>query len=143
MEQQASKAKFQFLGYRIRKTSFEIKSEDSSNTLNIRFNPSGIIKRDLSCYQLKLDVFLEDENRCMNMEISAIADFRFELGIDKEQLNQYFYINAPAILFPYIRAYIATLSVLAGTKIINLPTYNLSALGDELRKNTVDSDQCL
>ena len=51
-------------------------------------------------------------------------------------MNQYFYTNAPAILFPYIRAYISTLTNLSGYKPINLPTLNLTSLREDLEKNT-------
>ena len=69
-----------------------------------------------------------------------MADFYFEKGIEEKQLNNYFYINAPAILFPYIRAYITTLTSLSGLKPIILPTLNLIGLGKDLadHTNTID-----
>ena len=56
-------------------------------------------------------------------------------------MNQYFYTNAPAILFPYIRAYISTLTNLSGYKPINLPTLNLTSLREELEKNTTEVEE--
>ncbi len=44
-------------------------------------------------------------------------------------------MNAPAILFPYIRSYISTLSTLSGLSPIVLHTLNLTSLKDELLDN--------
>ena len=70
--------------------------------------------------------------------MDTVSNFSFDSQIEITQLNKYFYMNAPAILFPYIRAYISTLSVLSGIEPITLPTLNLSGLGKELEKNTVE-----
>ena len=79
---------------------------------------------------------IEDENKAFNIEIKAIANYVFENGIELEKLNNFFYINAPALLFPYIRAFISTLTNLSGFEPINLPTLNMTKLGDDLKRNT-------
>ena len=61
----------------------------------------------------------------------------FENKEGLENLGKFFYINAPALLFPYIRAYISTLTNLSGFEPINLPTLNMTRLGDDLKKNTI------
>lgn len=53
-----------------------------------------------------------------------------------DNLGMFFYTNAPALLFPYIRAYISTLTNLSGFEPINLPTLNMTQLGKELEQNT-------
>lgn len=50
-------------------------------------------------------------------------------------LPHYFAVNAPAILFPYIRAYISLLTSLSGVGTVLLPTLNLSSLSKELLNN--------
>lgn len=47
-----------------------------------------------------------------------------------------FYKNAPAIIFPYVRAYVTSLTVLSGIEAINIPTMNLSSIADDLKNNT-------
>ena len=62
------------------------------------------------------------------------AEIKNKEGLDN--LNNLFFVNAPALLFPYIRAYISTLTNLSGFDPINLPTLNMSGLGEDLKKNT-------
>lgn len=129
-------SKFQFKGFLIKRSLIELKEGLPSPKFSIRFNPKGIINPFESTFHLTLGVVIEDENKKLLIEIEAVADYLFDNAFDKETLNKLFYINAPALLFPYIRAYISTLTNLSGIKPITLPTLNLSVLGDELQKNT-------
>ena len=129
-------SKFQFKGFLIKRSVIELKDGQPSSKLTINFSPKGIIKQNESVFQLILGVKIEDENKTLLIEIEAVSDFLFNNDIDKDILDTLFYINAPALLFPYIRAYISTLTNLSGIKPVTLPTLNLSALGTELQKNT-------
>ena len=142
MEEQSKKAKFQFKNYKIVKSHFELKSDNPANAIDLKFDPKGIINRENSCFNLKLGVLIEDENQSFLIEVIIVADFYFDTDISPEHLNQYFYVNAPALLFPYVRAYISTLTTLSGINAINLPTLNLTALGGQLEANTTESEEC-
>jgi preprotein translocase subunit SecB len=83
-------------------------------------------------------VNIEDENKSFNIEIDAVANYTFESEIGIDNLSKFFYVNAPALLFPYIRAYISTLTNLSGFEPINLPTLNMTRLGEDLKNNTTE-----
>ena len=68
---------------------------------------------------------IEDENNSLNIKIETIGLFEFDSDIENYK-NVFFSQNAPAILFPYVRAYISTLTSLAGIPPVILPTLNLS-----------------
>jgi preprotein translocase subunit SecB len=142
MEEQSKNAKFQFKNYKILKSYFEIKNENHSNTINLNFDPKGIISKENSCFKLQLGVKIDDINESFHIEVIIVADFYFDTEISQESLNNYFFINAPALLFPYVRAYISTLTTLSGINPINLPTLNLTALGGQLQQNTTESTEC-
>lgn len=72
----------------------------------------------------------------IHIEIEAVANYSFDRHIDVESLDKLFYVNAPALLFPYIRAYISTLTNLSGFEPVNLPTLNMTKLGNDLKRNT-------
>jgi len=129
-------SKFQFKGFLIKRSLIELKEGTPSSKLSISFNPQGLIKSSESIFQLTLGVKIEDENNILLIDIMALSEYIFDREVDKDTLNNLFFINAPALLFPYIRAYISTLTNLSGIKPITLPTLNLSALGNELQKNT-------
>lgn len=135
-------AKFQFKEYFIRKSSIEKKEGDVSDEFKISFSPNGIIYKSDSCFRLILGVHIEDVNRVIVIDIEAVANYYFDKEVDFASLESYFYINAPALLFPYIRAYISTLTNLSGYKPVNLPTLNLQRLGKELKERTTESDSC-
>jgi preprotein translocase subunit SecB len=98
------------------------------------------VNKRKSHFQLHLGVNISDENKVFDIEIQSVANFDFSSEIESKKLNSFFYVNAPAILFPYIRAYISTLTTLSGLKPLILPTLNLSNLGKELEDNTIDFD---
>ncbi len=129
-------SRFQFKGFIVRRSLIELNEGETPQQFTINFLPKGLIKENDSVFKLKLGIKIEDENKVLQIEVDAEANYFFDKEISKEQLANLFYINAPALLFPYIRAYISTLTNLSGIKPITLPTLNLSKLGAELQKNT-------
>lgn len=129
-------SKFQFKGFHIVRTLIERTEKESSKKINLGFAPKGLLYKNDSNFQLHLDVKIEDENKSFQIEIDAIANYVFENKESLDNLSKFFYVNAPALLFPYIRAYISTLTNLSGFEPINLPTLNMTRLGEDLRKNT-------
>jgi len=132
-------SKFQFKGFSIIRTLIERNEKDPSKKLSLGFAPKGLIKKQDATFQLQLGVKIEDENRSFKIEIDSIANYTFEDKTGLDELSNLFYANAPALLFPYIRAYISTLTNLSGFEPINLPTLNMEQLGQDLKKNTTES----
>lgn len=131
-------SKFQFKGFTIIRSLIERNDNEPSAKLTLGFDPKGFINKNDLTYQLHLGVKVEDENKSFKIEINAVANYTFENKAELENLNSFFYINAPALLFPYIRAYISTLTNLSGFEPINLPTLNMTRMGDDLKKNTIE-----
>ena len=131
-------SKFQFKGFKIIKSNIERNDKEPSQKISLNFAPKGFINKQDNIFQLHLEVKIEDENKSFNIEIKAIADYKFEHKEGLENLNNFFYVNAPALLFPYIRAYISTLTNLSGFDPINLPTLNMTGLGEDLKRNITD-----
>lgn len=131
-------SKFQFKGFNIIRSLIERNENKASQKINLGFAPKGFINKNDSNFQLQLGVRIEDENKSFKIEIDAIANYVFENKESLNNLSKFFYVNAPALLFPYIRAYISTLTNLSGFEPINLPTLNMTRLGEDLRKNTTE-----
>ncbi|ADQ79033.1 protein export chaperone SecB [Paludibacter propionicigenes WB4] len=129
---------FQFKGYRIERSVIELKSVEIGENFNISFDSKGIINKSESSYQLNLTAYIKDKENTINIEVAVVSFFSFDSQIEKSQLEKLFYMNAPAIIFPYLRSYITTLTVLSGIDPIILPTLNLSSLGKELEENTTE-----
>lgn len=131
-----SKAKFRFEKYLIEKTTIEITDIPNAANIVFGFSPSGTLDKTKKLFQLKLGTHIFDEKKSFNITVNASAEFIFEDIEDENLLHNFLYKNAPAILFPYIRAYIASLSSLSGIPAILLPTINMSSLTEELKTNT-------
>ena len=129
-------SKFQFKGFKIIRSLIERNDNEPSKKLSLGFVPKGFINKNDSNFQLQLGVKIEDENKSFKIEIESVANYSFENKEGLDKLDNLFYVNAPALLFPYIRAYISTLTNLSGFEPINLPTLNMLGLGDDLKKNT-------
>jgi len=127
---------FQFKGFIVRRSLINLNEGETPQQFTINFFPVGIIEENNSVFKLKLGVKIEDKKKVLQIEVDAEADYFFDKEISKKQLDNFFYVNAPALLFPYIRAYISTLTNLSGIKPITLPTLNLTELGVDLKENT-------
>jgi len=100
-------------------------------------NPYGTIDETSKIFKLTLEVFIKDSNGSFDIKLTALGFFEFKFEKTPENLSNYFYTNAPAIIFPYIRAYISSITALSGLKAVNLPVMNLSNLKDQLKANTI------
>jgi preprotein translocase subunit SecB len=130
------KSAFKFRKHRIRRSFIEIKDEaKEEREFRIDCTPSGIVNRKTSEFVLTLNAKITDSTNSVNIEIDAEAIFKFSNDSPERELDNFFYTNSSAILFPYIRAYIATLTTLSGESIVP-PTLNLTGLGDKLKENT-------
>ena len=71
------------------------------------------------------------------VNISLEADFEFNGISELEDVPDYFYPNSLAIVYPYVRAFVSTLSLQANIHPLLLPTINLSSLKEEFKKHTI------
>jgi preprotein translocase subunit SecB len=133
MENKQPVAKFRFLGYKIIKSYLDFNDRDiQSDSINLNIKPT-IIEQTEKLFRLNLDVTLGNDTSDFNVNISIIGTFEYESD-DKERLSKFFSLNAPAIMFPYIRAYISTITTLSGIPTMLIPTLNVSNLADEICK---------
>lgn len=129
-------SKFQFKGYRINKSFIELKEESNFDNLKIGFNVSGLVHKNDNIFYLKLNVEILNDEKDLEIKIEAVGKYEFEGYDESKEISNFFYINSSAILFPYIRAYISTLTNLSGNRSVTLPTMNLTNLAEDLKSNT-------
>lgn len=130
-------SKFQFKGYKILRSFIEMTENVNEEGISLSFDAAGILKSQQNVFILNLKLKIKSRDGNLKIEIDAKGTFEFEPVEDVNNIGQFFYMNSTAILFPYLRAYIATLTNLSSVKTINLPTMNLTNLAKELKQNTV------
>lgn len=132
-----NKAIFFLHNYTFEKINIDY-SKSKSDDIEILFSPKGIYKSSNSEFELNI-VF---EAKCNGfsenfVEISCIAHFKFNEETTYEDIPDYFYANSIAIIFPYIRAFVSTVTLQANMEPMVLPTLNLTALEKPLKENTI------
>lgn len=131
------KAAFRFLGYKFTKVSLDFSDVNLEHELSIDISTSGVYVSNLGKFELKfIFTALNSQTGDEVVKIECISHFSFSSIIEYDAIPDYFYPNSIAIVFPYVRAFISSISVQAGIPPVILPTYNLSVLQEELRKNT-------
>lgn len=132
----ASTADFGFESYKITQFQFTDPKNEQHN-LSVDFIPSGkFIEKDK---RFILDLIFTATYGDVNEEllkISVQASFVFNSPILFEDIPPYFYSNSIAIIFPYLRAFVSTLTTLAMVKPVILPVLNLTALTETFRENS-------
>lgn len=124
---------FRFQEFKILKSTIDFVDITGSN-FRIEIDPNGIYTKATKLYRLTLDVKAVNDLDVAFITVVAEAQFRFDDEFNDE-IPQYFTVNAPAIMFPYIRAYIAALSALSGVGTLSLPILNLVHLAEKLKAN--------
>lgn len=120
------KAKFRFERYQITKSLIEISnSSNIDKDIEVEIKKTNAEHTEENIFKLMFDVNIKDANKSLNIDINAEGFFEFDKELNDSEKSSFFNINAPAILFPYIRAYITTLTSLSGITPIILPTINL------------------
>ena len=137
---QSDKAVFNLENYRISHFSFS-DPENEEQQLNIAFNPSGLFFKGESRFVLQFEFLAAgSEDGKQIIKAKMIASFQFVEKIEYGDIPPYFYKNAIAIVFPFMRSFVSTLTLLAGVKQLILPILNLSSLESTLIENTVVPD---
>jgi len=116
-------ARFRFLGYKILDSHIQVAPDKE---IGKQFDQTtGVNEGDLKM-RLVLSAKIVDTNNAMHIEVKSEGYFEFEKDITDDERKVFFNTSAPAILFPYIRAYISALTSLSGINPVILPTLNLS-----------------
>jgi preprotein translocase subunit SecB len=131
---QVTKAKFALIEYVV--SEFHFKGPNGGNqNMKVDFKPTGNYMLSKSEYELFLEMTCKDESEAV-VYLSASIKAIFQLRDNENTIPQYFYANSIAIVYPYIRAFVSTVSLQSNTGHILLPTMNLSDLGPILEENT-------
>lgn len=132
------KALFGLKDFKIPSFSYK-ESKNDNPEIELNFDVKGNFIKDKSLYELTLTVEGVEGSDTQIFQSSIMGLFSFPQKLTKEEIPEYFYVNAIAILFPYLRAFISTLTLQSNSGLIILDTLNLSKMKDTLKINTVSS----
>ena len=130
------KASFTFESYKIEQFSFKNPSS-GIDTISYSIIPSGIFYSKNGVFDLNFEFIVNyvenDENELLRLKVLSV--FNFGAALAYSDVPPYFFKNSIAIVFPYIRAFVTTLTSLASVKPIILDLLNLTALDGFFKEN--------
>ena len=131
--EKASQARFQFSGYLIDLCSISLTGNPVSDEMEFGIDPKGEFDKEQSQFTLTMLVTISDKERNLNLSLRMHGFFNYEAS-DMQELRTFIGVSAPALLFPYIRAYVSNITALSGMQPIIMPTLNMVAVGEELAR---------
>ncbi|MFD1293846.1 protein-export chaperone SecB [Lutibacter holmesii] len=133
---EVQKAAFSFEQFKVPQFSYN-ENNNNGNNLKIGLEPRGTYNSKTGEFILSLNFISHNEDNLGNFifQLNSIAVFKFESNIEYTEIPNYFYKNAIAIMFPYLRAFISTLTLQANTKLLKLGLMNLTGLEIPLKEN--------
>jgi preprotein translocase subunit SecB len=127
---------FKFDKYRISKFSFEEATEKNAE-FNVSFTPSGTYNESKGEYTLVLNFeSREKDSNKIIIQVCGIAEYTFDKPYSFNDLPSHFFLSAVPIFFPYLRAFISTLTLQANSKVLVLGLINFTNMSEPLKKNT-------
>ena len=117
---------------------YKVKTSDKNITHELETSVgvgSIFSEDDKKSFIIAFDCNLQSKSKKFKLKLKALAQFSTQNDIDDDFRNSSFIdINAPAIAFPYVRAFISNLTLNSGYDPIVLPSYNFVQLSEEKNK---------
>ncbi|MDR3600226.1 MAG: protein-export chaperone SecB [Desulfosporosinus sp.] len=139
-------AQISFKGYKVHRLEFRLNDnfypkEKSKIELDMDFDIDIGIDRQENIAVISLRCLINKEYESMNqplfLDIIIQSLFSFESGLQDENLYNLLNTNAVAIVFPYLRSVISTVTVNCGVPPVILPTLNIVELVKRKNKEKI------
>ena len=131
MEKQATKSAFRFIKYIVNESAITIKEGDIANDFRMSLNLNAKVDNSSDVSRLELTIDVSDINQVIAAHVVMTGYFE-SINCDEAQRNAFLCHNAPAILFPYMRAYVSCVTAQSGMSPVIIPTINLRKEGENL-----------
>ena len=120
-------AQFRFIDFKVIKSIYQIDvpkfKQGGKLDVNFKF-PAELDYAQGQPINFQMEVLIENEDKSLRIQVGIIGVFESDVDITKEK--SFIEVSAPAIIFPYIRAYVSNLTSMSGIQPILLPTYNMT-----------------
>lgn len=129
-EVQAAITFIKYHAYDIKFVSTDEYNEASPNNFAINLGFVSKFKEELpNVFRIDFNLNIKNESGSFELIVNFAATFESSMPINADFLKSDFVkINAPAIAFPYMRAFISTFTLNAGYAPVILPTFNFQKI---------------
>lgn len=130
-------AAFRFTDYEVSEFMFKSPDPVGELKLGIDIKPLGEYDENNSLFTMTLHVKCTLHGQGDEfVKLKFVARFNFIEAVTFQNIPDVFYQNSLGIVFPYIRAFLSTLTLQANVGSLNLPLINLTGIVDEFRANS-------
>lgn len=139
MGKEVTQGAFSFDRYIFERATINFQNYKDGDKLKLSFSPRGRFDKKTKRFTLFFNFKAENttiETDGLVSEVECVATFSFKAEEASFEVPDFFYVNSIAIVFPYVRAFVSSLSLLANAIPIIIPTLNLTSLKEELKNNT-------
>ncbi|MCH8494499.1 MAG: protein-export chaperone SecB [Balneolales bacterium] len=137
----AEQPKLKFLGVDIIKLTFETEKPLVPETkFDLNIKPKVFYPKDnIRVFKIIFELGIKADN-FFSLDLIALGSFEFDRDVNDEERKKLANINAPAIVFPYIRSFVSTLTSNLGniTGNIVLPTQFFDGILEEIKESNDD-----
>ncbi len=119
--------RLEFLSFDVSKALFERKTSEKEYQFHIEAKNAIIdIDKEENVFRcgFLIDIKSLDEDKPLSIQIEAGGIFKIHDDPPMKVIQNFKIISSPSIVYPYIRAFIANLTLNAGVNPINLPPIN-------------------
>lgn len=135
---QPETAQFNFVSFRITSVQYNLnpkfkmdegQSVDVSTELavNVDFNDENLLS-------MLMGIRLYSQDAPFNFEVQGVGAFKFGQKPSPKAFETLSSINCPAIMYPYMREFIAELTMRGGNTPLHLPPVNFVALSEQKKR---------
>lgn len=129
-------ASFSLQKYIFDKVNIDLEHLQAGSQLALNIDPSGIYYPETGVFNLTFTFEAFQETHRI-VSVRCVADYKFQKPIPFDGFPRMFYANSIAILFPYVRAFVNTVTLQANLfPPIIIPTLNLTSLEEKLMAQT-------
>jgi preprotein translocase subunit SecB len=129
--------KINITGNKVNRLSIsDLKTDDSSEQIGkADFGAKVVFAEDTFSVVFNIKVCTEDR-KVITVEYESL--FKTDISIDEKfKQGSFPYVNAPAIAYPYLRAFISNLTLNAGYDPIMLTSLNFVAMKDKIKSASI------
>lgn len=110
------------------------KNEEQTNSFDLSYK-SQIDNNDKKLLIVRFKIEVLSSRFRLRLDISYIFGCTEEIDEQEEMTNSLINVNVPAIAFPFIRAYISTVTLQSGFSPVLLPSINFYRLAEKMKEN--------
>jgi preprotein translocase subunit SecB len=128
-----------FLGYEVSRVVYEKPIGFLHGEFNINFEHlNHINKDDLNKFSAEIIITIQSKKGDFNLQVQTYGHFEINGVASNNDRDNFLFISAPTIIYPYIRAFVSNLTIQSGMNPIFIPTINF---GSRHQQKKSDSSQ--